>query len=202
MISRRVPSRCARCARSSSIAPPGNCRTADYDGLKAKYTEEALAALRAEEAHVATSTRPSSPSPVPSVRLTVPSRSPTPSFCSDCGRRLGTAPGYCSAAGRRSSARLGTATGAARASRRRPRKFVPSDLDFPAWISYQCAPVPHEETLVKSLALRLLVAFLALAVVTTAADAQRRGGRSARRDGRGRHRQVPRSAGTGVQLRC
>ena len=77
----------------------GKLSDGDYDGLKAKYTEEALSALRAEEARTVTSTR--SPSLVP--RLSCPTHGPRPEpdavFCSDCGRRLGTAPGYCARCG-------------------------------------------------------------------------------------------------------
>lgn len=73
----------------------GKLSDSDYDGLKAKYTEEALAASRAEEARVATSTRPSSPVPRPACPTHGPRPEPDAVFCSDCGRRLGTAPGYC-----------------------------------------------------------------------------------------------------------
>ena len=83
----------------------GKLSDADYDGLRAKYTAEALEAIRAEEGRVAaagstaTSTRPSSPIARPSC----PTHGPRPEadavFCSDCGRRLGTAPGYCARCG-------------------------------------------------------------------------------------------------------
>jgi hypothetical protein len=76
----------------------GKLSDADYDHLKAKYTSEALAAMRKEpgvrSGGVATPT-PISQVPTP----TCPEHGPRPEqgaqFCSDCGRRLGTAPGYC-----------------------------------------------------------------------------------------------------------
>ena len=77
----------------------GKLSDGDYDGLKAKYTEEALAALRAAEAHVATSTRPSSPRARPVCPTHGPRPEPEAVFCSECGRRLGTAPGYCARCG-------------------------------------------------------------------------------------------------------
>jgi hypothetical protein len=83
----------------------GKLSDADYEGLRAKYTAEALAAMRAEESRVAapgsgaTPTRP--PFPIP--RSFCPTHGPRPeldaAFCSDCGRRLGTAPGYCARCG-------------------------------------------------------------------------------------------------------
>ena len=81
----------------------GKLSDQDYDALKAKYTGEALAALR-EESGVR--------SLEPGLRPAPDSRFPTPRcpehgarpesgavFCSDCGRRLGTAPGYCARCG-------------------------------------------------------------------------------------------------------
>jgi hypothetical protein len=82
----------------------GKLSDADYEGLRTKYTAEALAALRAGDEErgmgpAPASTRP--PSPVP--RLACPTHGPRPepdaAFCSDCGRRLGTAPGYCARCG-------------------------------------------------------------------------------------------------------
>lgn len=80
----------------------GKLSDADYDGLRTKYTAEALAAMRAEEGRVAapvsavTSARPAS-------RPSCPTHGPRPEpdavFCSDCGRRLGAAPGYCARCG-------------------------------------------------------------------------------------------------------
>ena len=81
----------------------GKLSDTDYDQLKAKYTQEALAALR-EEAGVR--------SLEPGVKPAPDSRLPTPRcpehgarpesdavFCSECGRRLGTAQGYCARCG-------------------------------------------------------------------------------------------------------
>ncbi len=86
----------------------GKLADADYDALKAKYTSEALAALRVESGtgeggrgtgHTHVSTHP--PSPVP--RPACPTHGPRPEsdaqFCSECGRRLATAPGYCARCG-------------------------------------------------------------------------------------------------------
>ncbi len=88
----------------------GKLSDADYDTLKAKYTAEALAALRTEAAPrggpaptaqrvaaVAGPPRGARPAPV------CPTHGPRPesdaAFCSECGRRLATAPGYCARCG-------------------------------------------------------------------------------------------------------
>ncbi len=75
----------------------------DYDALKAKYTAEALAVMREESG--ARSLEPGV-KPAPGFRLPTPrcpEHGPRPEkdaqFCSDCGRRLGTAPGYCARCG-------------------------------------------------------------------------------------------------------
>ena len=81
----------------------GKLSDTDYEQLKAKYTQEALAAMR-EESGVRSVERGVKPAP--------DSRLPTPrcpehgprtekdaQFCSDCGRRLGAAPGYCARCG-------------------------------------------------------------------------------------------------------
>ena len=81
----------------------GKLSDSDYEQLKAKYTQEALAALR-EESGVR--------SLEPGVKPAPDSRLPTPRcpehgarpesgavFCSECGRRLGTAQGYCARCG-------------------------------------------------------------------------------------------------------
>ena len=81
----------------------GKLSDSDYEQLKAKYTQEALAALR-EESGIR--------SLEPGVKPAPDSRLPTPrcpehgarpesdaEFCSDCGRRLGTAPAYCARCG-------------------------------------------------------------------------------------------------------
>src|SRR6266700_4880493 len=84
----------------------GKLSDSDYEQLKAKYTQEALVAMRGDvgretgdEAIKRTCTRP--PSPVP--RLSCPEHGARPEmgaiFCSDCGRRLGSAPGYCTRCG-------------------------------------------------------------------------------------------------------
>lgn len=83
----------------------GKLSDADYEQLKAKYTTEALAALRGEAGNVQRET-----GHVTAVATTFPvSRVPCPEhgarpetgaqFCSDCGRRLGTAQGYCARCG-------------------------------------------------------------------------------------------------------
>ncbi len=88
----------------------GKLSDSDYDALKAKYTTEALAALRAEG--------PPREGPAPAApRASVvagPSRGGRPAvscpthglrpesdaqFCSDCGRRLAAAPGFCARCG-------------------------------------------------------------------------------------------------------
>lgn len=83
----------------------GKLSDTDYQELKAKYTGEALAAMRGEvgnvqreAGHVAT---PAVPFPVS--RPTCPEHGPRPEkdavFCSECGRRFGTASGYCARCG-------------------------------------------------------------------------------------------------------
>ena len=84
----------------------GKLSDSDYEQLKAKYTAEALAALRGDEGRETRDgatrrvpTRP--PSPVP--RPSCPEHG-TPSevdavFCPQCGRRLGGAVGYCARCG-------------------------------------------------------------------------------------------------------
>jgi len=78
----------------------GKLSDTDYEQLKAKYTEAALAALRG----------PGVPTPGASPGITktrpviaCPQHGPRPEsdalFCSECGRRLGTAPGYCARCG-------------------------------------------------------------------------------------------------------
>lgn len=76
----------------------GKLSDTDYDQLKAKYTAEALAAMRKEPGvrsrEVATPT-PISQLPTPACPQHGPRPQKDANFCSDCGRRLGTAPGYC-----------------------------------------------------------------------------------------------------------
>jgi len=81
----------------------GKLSDQDYDALKAKYTDEAIVAMRAESG--AGSQEPAMKA-VPGSRLqapTCPEHGTRPEadavFCSHCGRRLGTAPGYCARCG-------------------------------------------------------------------------------------------------------
>jgi len=85
----------------------GKLSDADYDALRTKYTAEALAASRTEERVAAEGvarptspvTRPSAPSTRPVCPTHGARPEPDAAFCSDCGRRLGTAPGYCARCG-------------------------------------------------------------------------------------------------------
>jgi double zinc ribbon protein len=82
----------------------GKLSDADYESLQTKYTAEALAAMRVEEERTTAgsagaSTRPSSPLARPSCPTHGLRPEPDAVFCSDCGRRLGTAPGYCAHCG-------------------------------------------------------------------------------------------------------
>ncbi len=80
----------------------GKLSDTDYEQLKAKYTQDALVAMRADAGggtgDVVTPLAPTRPaSPVP--RPFCPEHGVRPEtgaqFCSECGRRLGSAPGYC-----------------------------------------------------------------------------------------------------------
>ena len=87
----------------------GKLSDADYDALKAKYTAEALVALRADPTRsgmrdaggvpFGAASHPASRIPHP----VCPNHGPRPEsdaqFCSECGRRLATAPGYCARCG-------------------------------------------------------------------------------------------------------
>jgi len=80
----------------------GKLSDPDYQELKAKYTAEALAAMRAESG--AGSQELVKPTPISKLLTpTCPEHGVRPEkdavFCSDCGRRLGTAPGYCARCG-------------------------------------------------------------------------------------------------------
>jgi hypothetical protein len=84
----------------------GKLSDADYNELKAKYTAEALAALKAEQGAPSAVRRapeviPSVPRTAHSARCPVHGSRPEPDavFCSECGRRLGSAPAYCSRCG-------------------------------------------------------------------------------------------------------
>ncbi|HEY7194230.1 MAG TPA: zinc ribbon domain-containing protein [Gemmatimonadales bacterium] len=77
----------------------GKLSDSDYESLKAKYTAEALAAMRGEPG---AGSREQNRRPAPVSRLPAsacPQHGPRPErdaqFCSECGRRLGSAPGYC-----------------------------------------------------------------------------------------------------------
>ena len=83
----------------------GKLSDADYDALKAKYTEEALAALRGEGARSAARGAQEPPARAPRTAhgapcpVDGPRPEPDAVFCSACGRRLGTAPAYCTRCG-------------------------------------------------------------------------------------------------------
>jgi hypothetical protein len=84
----------------------GKLSDADYDELHAKYTQEALAAMRegSGERGAGSGTprpkpAPRSPLPAPVCPVDGPRPEPDAVFCSACGRRLGTAPGYCTRCG-------------------------------------------------------------------------------------------------------
>ncbi|MGH7522632.1 MAG: zinc-ribbon domain-containing protein [Gemmatimonadales bacterium] len=77
----------------------GKLSDQDYEALKAKYTGEALAAMRGEQGagsrEQPAKSAPRSPLPAPSCLDHGPRPERDAEFCSECGRRLGTAPGYC-----------------------------------------------------------------------------------------------------------
>ena len=80
----------------------GKLSDTDYDQLKAKYTTEALAVIRKESG--AGSQELGIPTPISKLPTrSCPEHGTRPErdaqFCSDCGRRLGTAPGYCARCG-------------------------------------------------------------------------------------------------------
>ena len=83
----------------------GKLSDADYDALKAEYTTEALAALRADAAAPAATPAISRPRTVapPAARATCPTHGvrpePAARFCSACGRRLSPATGFCAKCG-------------------------------------------------------------------------------------------------------
>ena len=84
----------------------GKLSDADYESLKAKYTAEALAALRADPAAVAAAapdiSRPRTVAP-PVARPACPTHGVRPEpdarYCSACGRRLSAAAGFCAKCG-------------------------------------------------------------------------------------------------------
>jgi len=77
----------------------GKLSDTDYEQLKGRYTAEALAALRGESGvrSLEPVVKPAPDSRLPAPRC--PEHGPRPEkdavFCSDCGRRLGTAQSYC-----------------------------------------------------------------------------------------------------------
>ncbi len=77
----------------------GKLSDTDYESLKAKYTAEALAAMRGEQGagsrEQTIMPAPRSLLPAPSCPEHGPRPEPNAVFCSQCGRRLGSAPGYC-----------------------------------------------------------------------------------------------------------
>ena len=77
----------------------GKLSDTDYELLKAKYTAEALAAMRGDAGNVQRETGNVTAVPLHVARFPCPSHGPRPEkdaqFCSECGRRLGQAPGYC-----------------------------------------------------------------------------------------------------------
>src|SRR3989441_5279229 len=87
----------------------GKLSDADYDALKAQYTAEVVTALRAESRDAGGEMRDAMAAgrtPHPASRLSHPDcpthgarPEPNAEFCSECGRRLGSAPGYCGRCG-------------------------------------------------------------------------------------------------------
>ncbi|OLD87682.1 MAG: hypothetical protein AUG85_06450 [Gemmatimonadetes bacterium 13_1_20CM_4_66_11] len=84
----------------------GELSDPDYEQLKAKYTAEALAAMRGDGGRVTgdestrrVPTRPASPVPRPACPEHGTRSEVDAVFCSECGKRLGSAPGYCARCG-------------------------------------------------------------------------------------------------------
>ena len=83
----------------------GKLSDKDYDELKAKYTAEAVAAMRGDAGNVRRETGnvPAPATTFPIARFPCPEHGARPEqdalFCSECGRRLGTASGYCARCG-------------------------------------------------------------------------------------------------------
>jgi hypothetical protein len=82
----------------------GKLSDADYESLKAKYTGEALAALRGGGSPTPGISKPraaarSQSTKPPGCPVDGPRPEPDAVFCSSCGRRLGSAPAYCARCG-------------------------------------------------------------------------------------------------------
>src|SRR6058998_2236723 len=81
----------------------GKLSDADYDALKQQYTAEALVALRAEHGTLTPGASPGIAGPRAVAWGQCPTHGARPEsdaqFCSECGRRLGSAPGYCARCG-------------------------------------------------------------------------------------------------------
>ena len=80
----------------------GKLSDTDYEQLKARYTQEALAALRVEQGATSKEQTAQVAPVAPRSVLRAPAcpdhgarAEKDAQFCSECGRRLGTAPGYC-----------------------------------------------------------------------------------------------------------
>jgi hypothetical protein len=87
----------------------GKLSDADYDALKVQYMAEAVEALRVEDRDAGCGMRDAEGSQEPTHLASriphpaCPAHGPRPErdaeFCSECGRRLGTAAGYCARCG-------------------------------------------------------------------------------------------------------
>lgn len=83
----------------------GKLSDTDYEQLKAKYTAEAVAAMRGEQGAGSREQKTIPARAVPGPRLPGPCSEhgtrpePDAQFCSECGRRLGAGPGYCARCG-------------------------------------------------------------------------------------------------------
>ncbi len=78
----------------------GKLSDSDYEQLKAKYTQEALTAMRGEP-RLTPGASPGITKASPTASCPEHGARPEPDavFCSECGKRLGSAPGYCARCG-------------------------------------------------------------------------------------------------------
>ncbi len=78
----------------------GKLSDTDYEQLKAKYTQEALTAMRGEP-RLTPGASPGITKASPVAACPEHGARPEPDavFCSECGKRLGSAPGYCARCG-------------------------------------------------------------------------------------------------------